>query len=841
MALCGILAAAKGEPLVSKAGDRAIIPGWHLQSATRVKDDMSELSLPGFNTTHWYRVESRGTVMAGLIENGIYNDTHLFFSDNMGNIGDKEIFRAPWLYREEFTMNPLDGQYFNLITHGITSKADIYVNGERIASKEEQQGSFGGHTYNLTSQVQSGNNCILIRVYPTNYDRDFAQSFEDWNPHPRIMEQGSGAMLNWFPKLDDKEQVNVTLKTNLVNRAPRPIRVTLNGTIEPPNHDEPTRFIRDFHLMPGEERTASVRVGINNPEIWWPASWGPQSLYSVHATIFYDDSGETSDVSRTQQFGIRSASSYVNVHNDTAFTVNGYPFKVMGAGYGPDIFLRYDENRVRTILQYMLDMGLNTIPGWECCTKWEGWKHNEDGHGYLWQESDYSVARDSMLHEAEMMQPHPSMLGFLVGSDSWPNDRATEVYLKALKEMDWRNPIIASASKRGYPEALGPSGMKMDGPYDWVPPNYWYGDDKGAAFGFGSELGAGVGTPVMESLKRFMADDDLKTLWSKPEEGLYHMSSKESSFNTRSIYNKGLFSRYGKPINLEDYVLKCQMADYEATRAQFEAYSAHQNASRTATGLVYWMLNSAWPNLHWQLFDYYLSPMGSYFGTKVGSRMEHVAYDYGNEDIWLINHSIDSKGDRQVSVDLIDMNGKKVSSSRIKTQTSPTSSKQLQSVSGLEKIKDPAFLRLILEDGKGKHVISRNVYWLSSKPDILDWSNSTWYSTPVTEYADYTKMHSLKSASVKVKITSSNSKTQDGWTSRNIELENKSPVPAVFVNLNAIDSQGNVIAPVYWSDNYITLWPHEKINLSVQFEGNLTSWSVNILGRNVKKQSVKGG
>jgi exo-1,4-beta-D-glucosaminidase len=72
-----------------------------------------------------------------------------------------------------------------------------------------------------------------------------------------------------------------------------------------------------------------------------------------------------------------------------------------------------------------------------------------------------------MSHEAEMMQAHPSMLGFLVGSDYWPDDQATEVYLDALQDMDWPNPVIASASMRGYPEALGSSGMKMNGPYDW--------------------------------------------------------------------------------------------------------------------------------------------------------------------------------------------------------------------------------------------------------------------------------------------------------------------------------------------------------------------------------------
>lgn len=120
----------------------------------------------------------------------------------------------------------------------------------------------------------------------------------------------------------------------------------------------------------------------------------------------------------------------------------------------------------------------------------------------------------------------------------------------------------------------------MDGPYDWVPPVYWYGDEKGAAFGFGSKLGAGVGTPELGSLMKFMSPDDMETLWTEPDAGLYHMSNDGSPFHDQSIYNKGPYARYGEPSSIEDYIAKCQMADYEATRAQFEAYSTRQNASR---------------------------------------------------------------------------------------------------------------------------------------------------------------------------------------------------------------------------------------------------------------------
>lgn len=446
-----------------------------------------------------------------------------------------------------------------------------------------------------------------------------------------------------------------------------------------------------------------------------------------------------------------------------------------------------------------------------------------------------------MLHEAEMMQSSPSLLGFLVGSDYWPNDRATKVYLEALDEMDWPNPIIASASQRGFPKALGPSGMKMDGPYDWVPPGYWYGDE-GGAFGFGSELGAGVGTPEMDSLKTFMSADDLKTLWTEENAGLYHMSSDSSAFYDRSIYNKALFARYGKPKNLEDYVMKCQMADYEATRAQFEAFSANQNATRPATGSIYWMLNSAWPNLHWQLFDYYLRPMGAYFGTKVGAREENVAYDYATKSVWLINHSIELQGEREILIDLIDSNGKRISNSQVKTTTQPSSSKQIHDIDGIEKIKDVAFLRLMLKDTISKKTLSRNVYWISPHSDVLDWEKSNWYYTPVTQFSNYTKMENLHKANVKqtVRDITKDFKTEAEWSRAAIQLENKSHRPAVFLRLMAIDeSTGKEITPVFFSDNYITLWPNEKITLNVLLKGNLQNVSFNISGRNLESQSAR--
>jgi exo-1,4-beta-D-glucosaminidase len=244
-------------------------------------------------------------------------------------------------------------------------------------------------------------------------------------------------------------------------------------------------------LAAGEDKTAALLITIDDPEIWWPAQWGNQPLYVLNITASVN--GSVTDLTEPRKFGIRHVSSYVNGYNDTAFLVNGQPFLVLGAGYSADIFYRFDTQRARRQLQLVLDMGLNTIrlegkqehpelyelademgvmimAGWECCDKWEGWTYNDEADGVIWDDADYRFANASMLHEAASMQTHPSFLAFLVGSDFWPDDRATQIYVDALDYYNWPNPVVASAAKRGYPELLGPSGMKMDGPYDCESP-----------------------------------------------------------------------------------------------------------------------------------------------------------------------------------------------------------------------------------------------------------------------------------------------------------------------------------------------------------------------------------
>lgn len=752
-------------------------------------------------SAHWHHVPvSKCTLIGCLHAAGIspWNDlAQVFTGDNMESHRANKTWGEPWLYRQEFALNPSYGKHYLLETNGITSKADIFFNGRQVASKDFQSGSYGGHSYDITPMA-SGINAVLIRVYPTDYNHDLAQGFNDWNPAPP--DHGSGVWrdvnikqtgpvtLGPLSVATDFEtsgtSAKATLRTivrNLENRTVDAFplaRVVKSGSgISPMNDhlltgkssahtnqrnclkDIVTELAADSSADPfstlnvtlgpfaSQEIQIQVDVPFTSSDIWWPRQWGAQSLFEAHMSVSVENAASDS---RNSTFGFRKITSRLNKHDDRVFEVNGLPFQVLGAGYSPDIFLRWDSSRSTSIAEYALDIGLNTIrlegkmehpefyeicdrlgimvlPGWECCDKWEAWSYSEEQglQDSGWGENDYTTANSSMRHEAAMMQTHPSVLGFLIGSDLWPDERATSIYLHALRDSHWESPIIAAASKRGYPESLGPSGLKMDGPYTWVPPTYWYDDRLGAAFGFGSELGSGVGTPELPSLSNFLDMSESNDLWQQPDKSLYHMSPGET-FSSREIYNKALWHRYGMPKGLSEYLLSAQMMDYEATRAQFEAYASNWSAKRPATGMIYWLLNSAWPNLHWNLLDYYLHPAGSYFGAKTGCRLEHAAYDYAHNTVSTINRSKDRQGPRTLELDVINLDGVQILNKTVLLVTKPNSSSTLLKVKELKKIKDMVLLRLVLKDSDHDSILSRNVYWLSKKADKLKWRRSDW-------------------------------------------------------------------------------------------------------------------
>jgi exo-1,4-beta-D-glucosaminidase len=145
---------------------------------------------------------------------------------------------------------------------------------------------------------------------------------------------------------------------------------------------------------------------------------------------------------------------------------------------------------------------------------------------------------------------------------------------------------------------------------------------------------------------------------------------------------------------------------------------------------------------------------------------------------------------------------------------------------------------LVLRDDEGK-VLDRNVYWVPCKNDVLDWEydgDASWYVTPVTDYANLTALWTMDNATVSVSVSEIQKK--ESTRSLNVTLENTADVPAFFVALD-LKSDGNVVLPTYWSDNYVTLFPHETLEVGVQWAQKGGSLTVDVQGVNVGFQQVK--
>ena len=123
------------------------------------------------------------------------------------------------------------------------------------------------------------------------------------------------------------------------------------------------------------------------------------------------------------------------------------------------------------------------------------------------------------------------------------------------------------------------------------------------------------------------------------------------------------------------------------------------------------------------------------------------------------------------------------------------------------------FIELELASANSKPV-SRNVYWLSTQTDELDWANSNWYLTPVTRYADLTPLQSLPTATSEVRATMRHEGAEDIATVT-LTVPPSSKGVALFQHVSVKRSAGGEpMLPILWSDNDVTLWPGESLTLT---------------------------
>ena len=852
MVLAGVSPACADNALpamsVGEAGSATAIAHWQIQTSAKAQENGATVSSEGYSTLGWYPVSGRATVMAGLLENGVYKN--VFYSDNLRTVAEPEssghAFVVPWWYRTEFTVASAGLNTRTLLRiNGIVASADVWLNGSLVAPQAAVAGAYPVQEFDVTRWVHAGTNTLALRVHPADPRSSLSIGWVDWNPAPPDNNMGpwrgvdivrAGPVQLRYPhvtstlSLPDLARAALSVNVEARNLDTSAHEATITGIVAG------VALRRTIHLEPGQTQTVSFSsksdpaLDLQHPQVWWPVGMGAHPLYSLELSAAVE--GTISDRATTS-FGVRSVSSHLTSQGFRQFVINGKPVLIRGAGWASDMFLRDDPQRMQTEFSYVVNLGLNTIrsegkledarfydladrngimilAGWECCDKWESWAKTG---GEPWDAADEDVAAASMASEARLLRNHPSVIGFYIGSDNAPPAALSKRYVDTLRAADWSLPIIAAAVPQATPET-GPSGMKMAGPYSWIPPAYWYADQLGGAFGFDSEVSAGASLPLLEDLTRMLSPQELEALWKDPQARQYHASAAWSVFATIEPFSTVLAQRYGAPKSLADYVAKAQLDNYDNVRAQFEAFNAHMDAAMPSTGVVYWMLNNAWPSLHWHLYDYFLNPAGAYFGAKTANEPVHIQYSYDTRAILLVNHTLNRERGLQASVRVRNLDGSVVYERHLQhIELKPNGTRQLTILPAMQGLSRTYFVELDLASEKGQS-ISRNVYWLSTQPDELDWPNSNWYLTPLTKYADLTSLQSLPSATSDVRATLRHESGGD-VVSVTLTVPASSHAVALFEHLSIRQTVGGEnLLPILWSGNDVTLWPGESLTVT---------------------------
>lgn len=837
-------------------GSITAVSGWQIQSSSKAQQGGAEVSNPGYPTEEWYAVSGRATVMAGLLENGRY--PNVFYGDNLRAVEESEasgsMFVIPWWYRTEFTVDQAGPEVHTALRiNGMIPGADVWLNGHLLADRASIAGAYPVHEIDITPWVHAGSNALALRVYAGGPRTSLSIGWVDWNPEPPDHNMGpwrgvdivrTGPVAIGLPRvtsnlsLPDLALAALTVQVEVRNLAASAHDATVSGVVAG------VSLRRTVHLAPGETQSvlfspqSDPALNLHHPRIWWPVGMGEHPLYDLQINAAVD--GALSDRA-SATFGIRSVTSHLTPEGYRRFVINGTPVLIRGAGWASDLFLRDNPGRMQTEIDYVLNLGLNTIrnegmledtrfydladraglmilAGWECCDKWEAAAMTG---GEPWDASDEKVAAASMASEARLLRNHPSVIGFLIGGDYAPPPRIATMYVDTLHAEGWSMPIIASAADRTTAET-GPSGMKMPGPYTWVPPAYWYTDKPGSAFvggafGFNSEASAGPSIPLLEDLSGMLSPQEQEALWTLPRARQYHAGAAWSEFADLSLFSRPLVARYGAPNSLQDFVAKAQLDNYDNVRAQFEAFNAHMDAARPSTGVIYWMLNSAWPSLHWHLYDYALNPAGAYFGAKKANEAVHIQYSYDTHAVMLVNHTLTRQQGLRAAVRIRNLDGSVRFERRMQRLELPgNTAQEVLRLPDLAGLSGAYFIELELAAAGGQP-ISRNVYWLSTQPDELDWENSNWYITPVTRYADLTALLSLPTAASEVRATLQREAGRDIATVT-LTLPASARGVALFQHVSIRQgADSKPVLPVLWSDNDVTLWPGESVTLTAHF------------------------
>ncbi|HWA95333.1 MAG TPA: beta galactosidase jelly roll domain-containing protein [Terracidiphilus sp.] len=846
--------------------------GWQLQSGCKATESGEQISTAAYTANNWLKTTVPSTVLAAQVRDGAEPDP--YYGDNLRKLPGMGYpighnfanlpmpadspYACGWWYRTVFTAPAAtehDGRFW-LHFGGINYRGEIWLNGHKIADRTQIAGAYRTYDLDVTNAIHpGGENVLAVETFaPT--EKDLGINWVDWNPCPPDKDMGLWGAVDLvatgpvtlrspaaFTHFADGNTATpeLTVYAELHNGSGTTVHGVVSGTAAGVSFEQPVE------LAPHEDRTVVFspeqfpQLKLHDAQLWWPYQMGDPHL--EHLAMKFSMQGHAMDEQSTE-FGIREITSEFTANGSRLFRINGKPILIRGAGWSQDMLLRTNENRLRDQFRLVRDMHLNTIRlegkletddffhladkqgilvmlGWCCCDHWEHWKD--------WTPEDLTIATASLHAQMLRLRQHASLLVWLNGSDNPPPANVEKAYLNVEAETHWPNPILSSATGAST-TVTGESGVKMTGPYDYVEPSYWYVDKThGGAYGFNTETSPGPAIPSLASRKKFLPDPNA---W--PPTATWSLHNGGGEFVNLKVFDAAMGAIYAQPHSAEEYDRMAQTMEYDSERAMYEAYSRNKY---NATGVIQWMLNNAWPSMIWHLYDYYLDAGGGYFGTKKACEPVHIQYSYDDQSVAVVNSTYKPVEKLKADVHVYDLHWKQLFATERDVESAPDSVQRVTLLpeslfTGPERI---LFIDLTLTDAAG-HTVSHNFYWVPVTLTSFDWEKTDYTHTPALRYEDLSALAQLPSATVTAHAEIAT--TAQGREIK-LHLENSKDELAFQVRATVRTADGDLIAPVFWSDNWIELKPGERTTLTALLPANVPeNLEVKFDGWNVAAQTL---
>ncbi|MEK6280360.1 MAG: glycoside hydrolase family 2 TIM barrel-domain containing protein [Acidobacteriota bacterium] len=828
--------------------------GWLTRKVSDVGADGKTITAGGYVPQDWLEAIVPGTILTTLVHNGVYQDPYISQSDSADQIlkpaapdiyDEGRDFYTYWFYTTFDLPIATEGQRAWLQLRGINYSADVFLNGAQV-NISLLKGMFLRHYLDITNLANCGGaNRLAVIVYPVDHPGDVSPGGQGGDH--QIAQDVTAQFVegwDWIIPIPDRntgiwDQVSVSMSGPVVIRDPHIITQLPNG---PTNEalitvsadlfngsdavqsgtltcrlGEQTQS-QDFSLDSGDTQTLTLpALTIENPRLWWPNGYGSQELYDVDFSV--DVPGYGSSDTESVRFGIREITSDIDLSTGgRVFSVNGQHIFIRGGNWiCSDAMLQLSAKRYRDEVRFHGEMNLNMIRVWggsiaerpefyDACDEfgllvmqefWMTWDCNAGNPTWPINHELYiNCAADTV----KMLRNHPSLCFWCGGNElSYPQQPPKDIEA-ALTQDIMPNldgmPGMSGTQRLYIPSSLSDGLGQHDGPYGIVTTSDYYTTTLNL-YAFNPEMGS-VGTPVVETLQRFLSADALATFPVYPTWGAeWHLHTYIPYWNPPCPDQMAL---YGAPQSVADFALRAQIVNYVQYRALYEGAGKYMWTHYT--GILVWKSQNPWTGLRGQFYDYYLDQTGGYHGARKACEPLHIQLNWDDLTYGIVNCTSNTLANLEVQYTMYDyLNGQQLSQQSETVAQVDANSTYLSSapITLLSDTLPIHFIRMVLSDSGG-NPLSENLYWRSA-----------------AEPEDFTAFMDLPQVSLDGTV--SISKYGSDYVLQ-ANLTNSETSVAFFVRLKVLNPDvlsgaENRVLPTIYDDNYFTLMPGETRALSM--------------------------